>query len=243
MYGYRRSIACSLHDVYEELKALPHLVRFTWATAGPKLLKVFGSDGPTDEEILVKSADVLHAWKELKEVFFNGVTLKNQLAILLHALPNPLEVIYLNKNDLGISDLNYLSYCHHLSTLRELTLERTDLSGLGEYVVELARNAGSLVYFSIKDTNIQEHHRIQVVEALQEAMVLRILSIYDGDGMLSDDGYQVIVHLACNIPSLKYFYLFPFNYEPFEKTLRQQVLMAATQILAEHKRQDLQLAY
>ena len=193
--------------------------------------------------MLIRSADVLHTWTNLTEAYFNGVILTDTLSILLNALTNPLRVLYLCKTELSVKDIDYLAYSHHLDALRELTIEKNDLEKMGQYVVELAQNATSVKFLSLKDTSILETDRIDIVLALQNCMVLKTFVFFDTHSMLTSDSYEMIVELACHIRTLRNFYLFPFNHKPFEKYQRQTVYQACMDIVMKNKRPDLSLAY
>ena len=203
----------------------------------------FTYTGPSDLELLVRTADVFHSWFQLSEVCFHGVLLTDQLAIMLNALNNPLRVLFLVKNELSQRDVDYLAWSHHLDALRDLTIEKNDLEKMGRHIVELVQNGASLKFLSLKDSRLLEADKIDIMIALQESLLLKTLILFDANSMLTQEGYEIIIDLACRIETLRNFYIFPFNHEPFDQVLRKDLIPVCVEILSRNKRTNLCLAY
>ena len=82
-----------------------------------------------------------------------------------------------------------------------------------------------------------------IMETLQPLHKLHTLVLHETDDIVSTDGYKAIVELACLLTSLKEFYIFPFDYKPFELFYRELVEEICQDVLIENDRNDLELFY
>ena len=244
VYGYRKSVSLAFYEFVQEFQDFSQLTWFAWATSGPKLLRVFDSEGPAQEVVLSRSVEVLSTWRNLRQALFNRVTLTDQVGSLLGALHCPLQVLFFRSNHLSLRDLEYLSQSHHVETLRELTMEKMDLHDMGHCIATLARKASHLKTLNLQDLNLREEDQIEIMLALQDtALELETLVLLDNESHLMSDSYELIAELACSLPKLEMFYIFPFNYGPFERDMREFVEALCSGIVSRRGRDDLILAY
>jgi hypothetical protein len=96
---------------------------------------------------------------------------------------------------------------------------------------------------NLRETNLVLDEKLSVISALHQSEKLHTLALYEQEDMLSSSGYQSMIELACAVESLKKFYVFPFNYKPFEIFHRQDVEEASELILIMNGRTDMQLYY
>lgn len=224
------------------MKTLTGLKKFGLGTSGPKM-KLLGESDPTSEELLQNSLEILGCWPNLKELYFIGLTMTCEVEQWLEAVCNPLEKLILYACKVSTADLEYLSQSNHLSALQELGMEHTNLRGMGGLLCEIIHNAPNLTLLNLKDSQLQLHEKTDILYALQTRQIIQTLLLFENEDMLSTAGYEVVTELACAITSLKSFYVFPFNYRPFEVFYRESVEQTCQTLLLKNKRTDLILHY
>jgi len=199
-------------------------------------------DDPAPSAILSRTVDVLAGWEWLQEVYLSHIILTGQLSHWLGALKLPLSKLSLYNTGLDADDMTYLSECRHLATITELAIQHNNLRGLGHELSALVSRARALRQLHLKETQLMLHEKTAVMSALTSPHV-RVVIMHEDEDMISTSGYETLVQLACTVESLREFYVFPFNYRPFEIFYRHAVQEATQEILAAHDRTNLQLYY
>lgn len=195
------------------------------------------------DEIFTRASISLSKWTQLSEVYFIGLVLTNQVAKLLGALVSNLKKLILYGCDLHCDDILYLSTCSHVPHLEELGLEYNNLRNMGTVMCDIAKRAETISILNLKETKMMLHEKVALLEALQFSETLNTLVLHEKEDMLSTEGYETLVEMACCIESLKEFYVFPFDYKPFEMFYRDSVEEACQEILSINDRTDLALYY
>lgn len=243
LYGPRKYISTVFRDLHEELKKLSDITWFMYATSGPRPLRTLGlhNSFQSEEQILTNTMDTLNKWTNLSGLYIKRVALSGQVARLFGALSHPLKTVILYANWLLVDDLEYLTTYRGLSSIEELSLERTDLSDMGKYVAEMAKNLYQLKVLNLKETNLGAEEVVDIVSSLQSCPFLETLIILDSEKMWPPIAYEVIIDLACRISSLDTFYIFPFNHPSFEMQ-RREIEDKCNKILKKRKK-DIRLMY
>lgn len=229
---------------HELLKEFSELRIFALASVGPPLIKtlVEGS-GPTEEQILQRTHEVFQCWVHLEEIYFNRIHISNQVAMMLSGLVNPLRVLYFYAAELREADISYIASSHHISNLRGLTIEKNNLRGMGYMLTTLAENASSMETLNLKDTEMHLHEKVNLLSRLNLSQTLKVLVLHESEDMVSTEGYENMVELACAIKNLSVFYVFPFCYKPFEIFYRHKAQESCEGIILANNRTDLALYY
>ena len=239
VYGHRKSVAMAFYNFHNEFKQLSNITWFAWATSGPRVLRL----DVEPDAILLRSVDVMHTWSNLSELFFNNVTLTNQVAPLLDAVAAPLRLLFFRCNYLNRADLAYLASCRHLAALRELTLEKMDLHPMNDHLATLAQNARRLTALNFQNINLDDEDKVNILLALQGSDLLKTLVLLDDDFFSLSDSYQLTVELACELPRLEVFYLFPLHCPVPSRGHMVHAEEMCARILSERGRTDLIVAY
>ena len=226
----------------EHLAQLHNLKSVYIATTGP-VVGYFGVDHPTMDEVFEKMSEIFSNWHFLEQFNTSRMVLTNKLPRLFGSLQYPLTNINLYAARLSKEDLSYLATSHHMGSLQQVELAYNDFRGMATELCDMLRNASSLTVLSLKMSEMQLHEKVQVMQALQSCPNLHKLAMYENEDMLSTAGYDTVIELACLLPWLKEFYIFPFQYKPFELFFRTTVYTSACRILDEQKRTDLKLLY
>ncbi len=241
--GYYRSMSRIFYDFSEEFSQLANVHVYGMAATGPNVLAFSHLNDPGEQEVLKATCEVYSHWNLLKEVYYNRVSLSNKLEALLSVVPGPMKTIYCYHCYLMKNDLSYLAETHHAEGVENLNLEYNNLQGLSEYLCTFLRRAPHLKILNLKGTGMTEEERIGVLCALQECPDLDTLVLFEDDGMVSSECYQTMTQLACTLPNLKTFFMFPLRYEPFDKIYRKSVVNTCKTVLTDSGRNDLQLWY
>ena len=114
---------------------------------------------------------------------------------------------------------------------------------MGQHILRIGTNGSNLQVLNLKDTQLEEECKIELMFRLANCDKLQTLVMYDSEDMVSRTVYEVIVDLACTVKSLSTFYLFPFNYTPFETMHRSDVEAACLKITEKRCRWDLIIKY
>lgn len=231
------------YDFSEEFSELSNVHVYGMAATGPNILAFSNPNEPGEQDVLEATCQVFSHWQSLQEVYYNRVSLTNKLGPLLSTLQKPLKTIYCYHCYLGEKDVKYLAESHHAKAVQTLILDYNTLEGFGEYICDFITNAPCLRILNLKGTDLTEEERINVLCALQTCPNMDTLVLYEEDNMVSTECYETMVQLACVLPNLKTFYLFPFRYEPFDQIYRKAVLDMCQEILISNERTDLQLWY
>ena len=226
-----------------ELCRLRNLQKFAAATIGPRLLRDFHSTGPSVDEVLEAHRLVFSSWKNLSELILRRVTLTNRLAILLGALERPLKKLFLYCNNLSESDVTYLSSCHHIPSLEGLHLEKMDLSPWADAVLSMIGRTECLETLVLRDTYLQEQDKLALMAILLPAPSLKEFVLYESESMLTVSGYHDLVRSAVLMPALRRFFVFPFQYPPFDQFYRSEVRKICEDVLTQADREDMCLFY
>ena len=202
-----------------------------------------GKNDPAPADILSRTVAVLAGWEWLQEVYLSHIVLTGHLKDWLGALKLPLAKLSLYNTSLDADDITYLSESsRHLATITELAIQHNNLRGLGHELCALVSKADVLRQLHLKETQLMLHEKTAIMTALQSPD-LKVIVLYEDEDMISTSGYETLVELACAIESLREFYVFPFNYRPFEIFYRHAVQEATQAIVAAHNRANLQLYY
>ena len=227
-------------DIGDFLQRFENIHSFGMGTMGPKLLTYAE---PSVEEITLATCQVLNKWRHLSELHLLGTVLKLQVNHLLSAIPNTLKKLKLAACSLHRFDLLSVANSHHVNHLEDLNLEKNDLRGMGNELCTVLKKSSCLVNLSLKETNLTLEDKIEVLNVLQGSKTINLLLLYENEAMVTAEGYIAMIEMGCHIVSLKKFYLFPFNYKPFEVSLRRIVESSCCKLLTKHNRDDLCLAY
>ena len=212
------------------------------STTGP-VMGYLGPEHPTGEELHLETVRIFSNWHCLCELYTSRVVLTDQVAGLLGALRQPLTKINLYSARLSGDDISYLARSHHIEHLQQIEIAYNDFRGKGEELCDMLRNASSLAVLGLKMSLLRLHEKIQVMQVLQNCLMLHTLAMYENEDMLSTSGYETIVDLACAVPSLQEFYIFPIEYKPFALFFRSAVWARCCEILCRQNRTDLKLFY
>ena len=244
VYGYRKSMMLMMWELHKELKALKNLTKYVMGTSGPHVPQVLSFKCyPTPEKLLQRTVQVFQSWENLDELFYVGVVLTNQLKPILSALKKPLKKLQIYACKISFEDVVYLSTCHHLEHLIDLGLEYNNLVDKGHVVTTMVENCKQVDMLNLKETNLKVHEKLEILGALQGSNTLATLAMYENEDMVSTSAYQTLVEMACRIPNLTTFYIFPFNCKPFDVFFRADVEDSCKEILTRQNRQDLKLFY
>ena len=205
-------------------------------------MNTLSDNDPTPADILSSTVDVVSSWKWLHEVYLSHIVLTGHLKDWLGALAQPLSKLSLYNTSLAADDIIYLSESPHLATITELAIQHNELRGLGHELCTLVSKMLRLRQLHLKETQLMLHEKTAIMTALRSPC-LDVLVLHEEEDMISTSGYETLVQLACNIGSLREFYVFPFNYRPFEIFYRHAVHEATQAIMAAHNRYNLQLYY
>ncbi len=243
IYGKRRCLTQIFWEFHQELKQLTQLTWFAMATCGPKLLKNLFAKNPTENELLLRAQDVFSCWSNLEELFFNRVMVPDQVESMLTCLPGKLKTLFFYASNLTQNDIGYLGRSHHIHCMTSLTIQGISLRGMSEELSLIAENAKCLESLTLKNNDLRLHEKISLITKLQRCPTLHTLVLYDNEDMVSTTGYEEIISMVCAIQNLKHFYIFPFNYPPFEIFYKVDVEAVCKAILAMNDRADINLYY
>ena len=241
--GFFRSMSRIFYDFAEEFSELSNVKIYGMAATGPNILAFSNPNEPGEQEILEATCEVYTHWKSVQEVYYNRISLTNKFGELLSSLQKPLKTIYCYHCYLTEKDIRYLADSHHAKAVETLILDYNNLGGLGEYICSFIASAPHLRILNLKGTELNEEERIEVLCALQACPNMDTLVLYEEDNMVSTECYETMVQLACALPNLKTFYLFPLRYKPFDQIYRETVVGSCQGILGASDRTDLELWY
>ena len=231
-------------DLCEELSLFTNLVSFGLGTTGPKIeSQLVGPDEPSNEAVMEQCKEVLRHWNKLEVLQIVGVVMTRRLKNWLSALVEPLQKLSFYACKLVVEDVESLRKSHHLHGLTQLGLEKNNLKGCGQTICSIVKNTPNLELLNLRETFLEFDEKIAIVSSLCGCYKLETLALYEKEDMLPTNGYVEIVALACCIQNLKNFYIFPFNYQPFEAFYRQDVQQQCESILDLNQRTDIQMYY
>lgn len=207
-------------------------------------MEYLGPEHPTAEQLHLETVNIFSTWHCLQELNTSRVVLTDQLAGLLGALPQPLRKINFYAARLSANDLLYLAQSHHIQQLQQIELAYNDFGGKSEALCSMLRAAGKLVVLGLKMSLLKLHEKVQVLQVLSgRCHSLHTLAMFENEDMLSTAGYETVVQLASDIPSLAEFYVFPIDYKPFALFFRSHVWSFCEEILIKNNRKELKLFY
>lgn len=231
-------------DLRDVLPTFPQLEQFGLGTSGPRVHLPEDSRVPSVQELLECYATVLATFPNLQDLYFIGLNLRHQLHALIKDIPNPLTKICLHACNLSRDDIeSFLNTKHCSLDLTELGLQFNKLAGMAGDICEMILRS-RLVKLDLRESMLNFEEKLQIMSALGTAEHLETLCLYENEDMLSVAEYQHVIELACAVPNLQRFYIFPFNFKPFEILIRKKLEPACEEILALNGRaSDLMLQY
>ena len=169
--------------------------------------------------------------------------LTGQIRKFLEPLQKPLEKIIFYSCVLNLDDITYLSECKHLKALTELGLEYNNLEGMGDILCKLVKKTPNLHVFNLKETKLRPNEKLFLMYSLLNCSQLDTLVLYENEDYLSLEAYEAIIEAACLMDSLREFYIFPFDFKPFELFHKKIVDEVVEEILTINERENLQIFY
>ena len=198
---------------------------------------------PSTKQLLECYSTVMGAWPNLKELHFIGLGLRRHLTAILKDLPNPLSKLTLHACNLSQEDIEQFLDTQHCGVeLVDLGLQFNRLAGMAPEICEIILRS-RLTKLDLRDSMLSFEEKIHIVSALGTATDLTALYLYDNEDMLTVAEYQHVIELACAVPKLAKFYIFPFNFKPFEILIRKQLEPRCQEVLSLNGRKDLILQY
>ena len=185
IYGKRKSIALVVWELRELLKSFPNMVMFGLGTSGPRFRTLLSEHDPSPEQVLHCSMDVLGSWHHLQELYFIGVSLREELGDLLEAVHCPLRRITLHSCGLVREDVQYLVGSKHCGSVVELGLQFNKLTRMASELCELSLNARHLKRLDLKETLLEVEEKIAVLSALSMCSQIEALYLYENEDMLT----------------------------------------------------------
>ncbi len=241
--GFRRSMAILFSYFEEEFSQFENLHVFGTASTGPNVLVYSNPGEPGEMDELKALVSVYSHWRNLAELYYNDVSLTNKLGALLTALQNPLKVLYCYRCYLKEKDIADLADSHHCTGMEALTLEKNKLQYLGHYLCSFIAKSPNLKNLNVKDTLLTEEEKVNVLCALQGCDKVETLVMYDKESIESVEGYETMIQLACAIPSMNEFYIFPLKHEEFDAFYREDIEEKCGEIQKSTGRKDLSFYY
>ncbi len=241
--GFRRSMAILFSYFQEEFSQFENLHVYGTASTGPNVLVYSNPGEPSEMDELSALVSVHSHWNSLSELYYNDVSLANKLGALLMALKNPLKVLYCYKCYLKEKDIEDLADSHHCTGMEALTLEKNKLQYMGHHLCSFIEKSPNLKNLNIKDTLLTEEEKVNVLCALQGCGKVETLVMYDKESIESVEGYETMIQLACVIPSMKHFYIYPLKHEEFDAFYREEVEQRCEEIQKTNGRKDLNFYY
>jgi hypothetical protein len=243
IYGKRLAIERVIWDIRDVLPGFERLEQLSLGTSGPRVHLPEENRVPSSSQLLQCYASVLGALPQLHDLYFIGLGLRHKLHGLLRDIQRPLTKLCLHGCDLSREDIECFIDTKHCSTeLSELGLQFNKLSGMAGDVCEIVLRS-NLVKLDLRETMLSFEEKIQIMSALCTAPHLETLCMYENEDMLSVAEYQHIIELACAISNLSKFFIFPFNFKPFEILVRKKLEPACEEILSLNGRSDMILQY
>ena len=243
IYGKRQATERVIWDLRDVLPNFRSLEQFSLGTSGPRVHLPEENRIPSLQQLLECYANSLSALPDLQDLYFIGIGLRYQLHGLLKGIQQPLSKIVLHACDLSREDIELFIDTKHCSWhLVELGLQFNKLSGMAGEICEIVLRS-RLVKLDLRETMLTFEEKAQILTALGTATHLETLHMYENEDMLTVAEYQTIVELACAVPNLAKFYIFPFNFKPFEILIRKKLEPACEEIMSLNGRMDMILQY
>ena len=243
LFGARKALNPLMYHMHKEFKLIRNITKLDLGIAYPRIRCFNSCGGIKPEDILCKEVEVLNAWDSINEVYFIGLSLTSKLKHWFGALRQPLQIVNLHACYLNSEDFSYLAQSHHVPAMIEFGLDKNNLAGTADALSDVLRNAKNLKMFSAVDTQLSEGEIADLVAACQGAENLHSFNIYEQENHLTSDGYANIVELVCAVRPMRGFYVFPFNYKPFDKVYKPSVLARCEYILELNNRTDIKLGF
>ena len=190
---------------------------------------------------LVKTIEAFKNWTRLSYLNLTHIFLPGYVARILGALRNPCERICLLNNLIGFDDMVYLSQCHHLPKLYHLALEGNQIDNNVEELVELVKQTPDLKYLNLGGTHLNGAEKLEVIKTLQafnpKLETLKLAGVHDWS--CSPKDYVQQVEIACQMPALRKFFVFPWGLAIFATKMFEE----CDQLLKKFGRTDIELQY
>ena len=228
--------------MHDQLIRFHELTSMNISTTGPAMC-YRGEDDPSDADLLLATTQVFSAFHNLTELYFSKIILTKQLQYYFGALVTPLKCINLYAAKLDREDLVYMAHSHHIGSIVRMELAYNEFHDMCNELCHMLLQARQLEVLSLKMSMLEYHEKVAVMLVLTEQGVIKTLCMYENENMLSANGYNDIVELACDVKSLTEFYLWPYNYKPFELFFRPVVTESCQLIAKKRGRGDLKLLY